>query len=73
MPVAPRLLMCPAHWRQVPRSLQAAVWRHYRPGQEIDKQPTPEYRAAARAAILSVPEINRPAAASPGRAIPGLE
>lgn len=52
--VHPRLLMCPRHWRMVPKALQAKVWEHYRPGQERDKQPTPEYLAAATAAVDSV-------------------
>lgn len=52
--VPPKLLMCPRHWRMVPRALQAQVWKHYRPGQEVDKQPTAGYLAAARAAIDAV-------------------
>ncbi len=52
--VPPRMLMCAAHWRRVPRHLQAAVWREYRPGQEIDKNPTPEYLEVMQAAIESV-------------------
>lgn len=52
--VPPKLLMCARHWRMVPQGLKLAVWRHYRPGQEIDKNPTEEYLAAARAAIESV-------------------
>jgi hypothetical protein len=48
------MLMCSRHWRGVPSELQQAVWRHYRRGQEIDKRPTPEYLAAAKAAIDAV-------------------
>lgn len=54
VPVSPSLLMCPAHWRLVPRALQQAVWAAYRRGQEIDKRPSPEYLAAAQAAIGAV-------------------
>lgn len=54
--VPPRLLMCPRHWGMVPPALQAAVWRHYRPGQETDKRPTREYLDAAHAAIRAVAE-----------------
>ncbi len=36
-PVPPKLLMCRAHWNRVPKVLQAQVWAHYRPGQEVDK------------------------------------
>lgn len=52
--VLPKLLMCANHWRMVPRELQREVLRYYRPGQEKDKQPSPEYLVAARAARLSV-------------------
>lgn len=54
--VPPKLLMCPKHWRMVPRQLQRNVWSHYRIGQEIDKSPTREYLDAAAAAIRSVAE-----------------
>jgi len=53
-PVSPKLLMCAAHWRRVPRELQRAVWATYRNGQEIDKKPSREYLTAARAAIDAV-------------------
>jgi hypothetical protein len=46
--------MCLPHWRQVPPALKAGVWRHYRRGQERDKNPSAEYLAAARAAIDAV-------------------
>jgi hypothetical protein len=52
--VAPKFLMCPRHWRLVPRNLQSQVWHHYRPGQEIDKQPSAEYLAVRDAAIDAV-------------------
>lgn len=52
--VPPKLLMCPAHWRMVPPALQRAVWAAYVKGQEIRKDPTPAYLAAAKAAIEAV-------------------
>lgn len=52
--VPPKLLMCLNHWRMVPRHLQSMVWRHYRPGQEIDKNPSREYLLAQRAAVWAV-------------------
>jgi hypothetical protein len=52
--VAPKFLMCLRHWKMVPAELQRAVWAHYRPGQEISKDPTHEYQEAARAAIDAV-------------------
>ena len=58
--VAPKFLMCPDHWRKVPKPLQDEVYKHYRPGQEIDKQPNAEWSKAARAAIDSVAAIAGP-------------
>lgn len=52
--VPPRLLMCPTHWRQVPRELQRRVWATYVNGQEIRKDPTREYLDAAGDAIAAV-------------------
>ena len=54
VPVEPRKLMCGRHWRMVPRFLQYAIWKHYRPGQEIDKRPSVEYLEAMRQAINAV-------------------
>lgn len=53
-PVDPRYLMCPQCWRRVPYSLKQEVLRCYRAGQEVRKDPTPEYLEAARAAIDSL-------------------
>jgi hypothetical protein len=53
-PVAPRFLMCPAHWRLVPRRLQQAVYAAYRPGQERDKEPSAAWHRAADLAIDAV-------------------
>jgi hypothetical protein len=57
--VAPRFLMCGPHWAVVPKTLQRAVLQRYRPGQEIDKSPSPEYLEAARAAINEVAKLNQ--------------
>jgi hypothetical protein len=46
--------MCLRHWRLVPGPLQKAVWRTYRRGQEVDKNPSTEYLDAARNAINAV-------------------
>jgi len=51
VPVEPKFLMCPRHWKMVPRAIQQEVWRRYRVGQEIDKQPSPEYLAVMKQAI----------------------
>lgn len=52
--VPPAVFMCSKHWRMVPRALQHAIWRHFRPGQERDKEPTSLYLAAAKSAIDAV-------------------
>lgn len=52
--VPPRMLMCLTHWRMVPRELQRRVWATYVEGQEIRKDPTPEYMEAQRAAVEAV-------------------
>lgn len=41
--VPPKMFMCLKHWRMIPKELQALVWKHYRTGQEIDKNPTSQY------------------------------
>lgn len=52
--VPPRLLMCLKHWGRVPRHIQSRIWKHYRPGQEVDKKPSVEYLAVMREAIDAV-------------------
>lgn len=52
--IAPRFLMCPKHWRMVPRNLQVKVYATYRSGQEVDKQASSEYLKAAREAVEAV-------------------
>lgn len=54
--VPPKMLMCRRHWFQVPKQLRDAVWAEYRPGQEVDKQPSDEYMQVAIAAIAAVAE-----------------
>jgi hypothetical protein len=49
--VPPKMFACRPHWFMLPAPLRAAIWRAYRPGQEITKDPSPAYLAAARAAI----------------------
>lgn len=54
--VLPSRLMCPPHWFMVPRALRTRVWRAYRPGQEVDKQPSAAWLIAAHEAISHVAE-----------------
>lgn len=49
--VPPRMFMCRRHWRMLPARLRSAIWRHYRPGQETDKQPSARYLDVAREAV----------------------
>jgi hypothetical protein len=59
--------MCGYHWRMVPKAVQDLIWKHYRPGQEIDKQPSVEYICVAFVSISCValkegkplPSLNR--------------
>ncbi len=63
MEIPPSLFMCKPHWFRLPRNLRARIWAAYVPGQEIRKDPTPRYVAAATAAhnwirdnVLQAPE-----------------
>jgi hypothetical protein len=42
--------MCWPHWKKLPKHLRDAVWAAYIPGQEIRKDPTPEYMKVSEAA-----------------------
>lgn len=39
---------CRAHWYMLPQHLRTRIWRAYRPGQEISKQPSQAYIEVAR-------------------------
>lgn len=39
----PSKFMCSHHWSLVPQELKDEIWKHYRKGQEKDKQPSQEY------------------------------
>jgi hypothetical protein len=47
--VPPKMWGCPKHWGMLPMHLRAAIWKHYRPGQEVDKKPSAFYVEAERA------------------------
>lgn len=56
VPVPPKMFMCRPHWFSLPLGVRKMIWRHYRPGQEIDKHPTAEYvRVAKQAIALTAP------------------
>lgn len=48
------MFMCPRHMSMVPPPLRDAIKATYRPGHDIDQQPSNEYRELARAAIDAV-------------------
>lgn len=50
-PVPPRMFMCRRDWYALTPAQRAAIWRTYRPGQEVTKDPSAEYLDAAREAI----------------------
>lgn len=45
--VPPAMWGCRAHWFSLPKSIRDRIWRAYRPGQEVDMQPSEEYLSAA--------------------------
>ncbi len=48
--VAPSKYACREHWFSLPKKIQDAIWREYRPGQETDKKPSWRYMAVQRLA-----------------------
>lgn len=49
--VSPAMWGCKMHWFSLPKKIRDAVWREYRSGQEIDKQPSLRYLAVQRLAV----------------------
>lgn len=41
--VSPAMWGCKTHWFKLPARLRARIWREYRPGQEVTKDPSREY------------------------------
>lgn len=52
--IAPKLFMCRLHWYRLRKAMRDAIWREYRPGQEIDKSPSARYMAVQRRAVGEV-------------------
>ena len=48
--VPPAMWGCRDHWYALPRNIRNAIWRTYRPGQEITATPSEAYLRAAEAA-----------------------
>lgn len=47
VPVPPAMWGCKPHWFSLPKPLRARIWATYRRGQEITRDPSSEYIAAA--------------------------
>lgn len=45
--VPPSMWGCAKHWFTLPKPLRDKIWRTYRAGQEISKDPSDEYMEAA--------------------------
>lgn len=52
--VPPSMLFCPHHWRMTPKDTQRMVWQAYRPGQEVDKNPSAVYLIVQAIAVAEV-------------------
>lgn len=54
--VPAKLLMCPVHWRMVPKNIKQLVWDHYQRGQELagGPRPTRGYFSAAAMAVDAI-------------------
>lgn len=50
----PEMFACRRHWFMVPRDIRRRIWKHYRPGQCDDWQPSADYCRAARDAVIAV-------------------
>lgn len=57
--VPPRLLFCARHWAMTPKNLQALIWKHYVPGQEVRKDPTDAYLEAQEYVVRFVESLER--------------
>lgn len=56
-PVPPRMFMCKQHWFQLTQNMRKAIWLTYRPGQEVTKDPSPDYLAIAQDCIRYLDRI----------------
>lgn len=58
--VPPAMWGCKPHWFGLPQDIRAHIWAAYRPGQEVDKKPSPGYIVAAQAAQKWIAEHHPP-------------
>lgn len=45
--VPPAMWGCKEHWFKLPKTLRDAIWKEYRPGQEVNGTPSTRYIATA--------------------------
>lgn len=57
--VHPRLWGCKRHWYTLPPEIRRRILLTYKPGQEVNKDPSPEYMEAAKQAREFAIEWNR--------------
>lgn len=64
--VPPAKWGCTAHWFALPKGIRSAIWKAYRPGQELTQTPSRAYMDAAKAAQewIAQQARNEPPAAS---------
>lgn len=63
--VPPAMWGCRPHWYALPKSIRDAIWRAYRPGQEISLSPSAAYIAAARGAQDWIAANSKPGGGDP--------
>jgi len=52
--VPPKMFACRGHWFKLGKKTRDAIWREYRPGQELDKAPSLRYLAVQRFACAEL-------------------
>ncbi len=57
--VPPAMWGCSKHWFILPANLRAKIWRAYRPGQEIDREPSKDYLNIAHEIQEFITEYNK--------------
>jgi hypothetical protein len=57
--VPPRMFMCRSHWFALPKQMRDDIWAEYVPGQEIRKDPTPEYMEITQRCIQYLEDRER--------------
>lgn len=58
--VLPKMWGCSRHWFRLPKVIRDRIWATYRPGQEVDREPSAEYWEAALAAQRWIKEHGGP-------------